>query len=85
MRKNLKKTAIWCNSSLCLVLIIIEMIPLFISSVVVILLSPLFAFVSANGYKLHNSTSDNWWKLYKTFLIKYCTEDLPIIVYTNNF
>lgn len=61
------------------------MIPLLISSLLVILISPLFAFVSANGYKLEGTASEGWWELYKTFLIKYCTKDLPIIVYINNF
>lgn len=62
------------------------MIPLFISSLVVILLSPFFAFVSANGFKLlEGQKSRSWWGQYKAALIKFCTDDLPIVVYSNRY
>lgn len=83
MRETLKKIAWWCNMSLHFVLGILPMIILAISSLVVILLSPLFAFVSANGQKLNYQT-ESWWKLYKAGLIMSCTKLLPIVIFYKN-
>lgn len=83
MNKNLEKIAWWCNMSLAFVLCILPFVILAIDSLVVILLSPLFAFVSANDQKL-NYPTESWWKLYKDGLILACTELLPIVVYIKN-
>lgn len=84
MNKILEKIAWWCNMSLAFVLCALPLILLAISSLVVILLSPLFAFVSANGRKL-NYPTESWWKLYKDGLIMSCTELLPIVIFYNHF
>lgn len=91
MRKTLKEIALWLNQGLACVLTVLVIIPLVISSLVVILLSPLIAFVGTNGcklgdeYKQGHMTSASWWKTYKTGLVVACTEMLPIVVYKNNF
>lgn len=84
MRKSLKKIIWWCNALLALVLITLENIPLAISSLVVIVLSPFLAFVIANGFKLKYSTPESWWELYKITLIRLCTDDLPIVVFNKH-
>lgn len=83
MNKILKKIAWWGNLSLAYVLIALPFVILAIDSLVVIVLSPLFAFVSANGQKL-NYPTESWWKLYKAGLIMSCTKALPIVVYIKN-
>lgn len=91
MSKTLKEIARWCNQLLACVPILLVLFVLIISSLVVILLSPLIAFVGANEYKLsaneynQGRTKVSWWKTYKTGLIATCTEWLPIVVYKNNF
>ena len=84
MQETLEKIARWCNMSLAFVLCALPLTFLAISSLVVILLSPLFAFISANGQKL-NYPTESWWKLYKSGLIMSCTELLPIVVFYNHF
>lgn len=85
MRKKLKRIVWWLNFGLECVPIVLVLFTLAISSLVMIVFSPLLAFFSANGWKLAHTTSDSWWGTYKTSLIDFCTEALPIVVYMNNF
>lgn len=85
MSKTLKRIAQLLNLGLTCVLTVIIMFTLVISSLVVIILSPLLAFVGANGYKMAHTTTANWWEIYKARLVDTCTDDLPIVVYMNNF
>lgn len=85
MSKMLKRIAQLLNLGLTCVLTAIIMLNLVISSLVVIILSPLIAFVGANGYKMAQTTSVSWWQIYKDRLIDACTDMLPIVVYMNNF
>ena len=91
MRNFLKETARWCNRLLFCVPVLLMLFALILSSLVVILLSPLIAFVGANEYKLGaneynqgHTTSASWWQIYKDDLIIACTELLPIVAYKNN-
>lgn len=91
MRNFLKGTARWCNRALFCVPVLLVLSVLIISSLVVILLSPLIAFVGANEYKLGaneynqgRTTSLSWWQIYKDDLVVVCTELLPIVVYKNS-
>lgn len=83
MNKILKKIAWWGNLSLAYVLIALPFFILAIDSLVVIVLSPFLAFVSANADKL-GFPKESWWKLYKDGLILSCTKSLPIVVYIKN-
>lgn len=85
MSKMLKRIAQLLNLGLTCVLTAIIMFTLVISSLVVIILSPLIAFVGANGYKMAQTTAVSWWQIYKDRLIDTCTDMLPIVVYMNNF
>lgn len=86
MRKTLKRIAELLNLGLTCVLAAIIMFTLAISSLVVIILSPLIAFVGANGYKMvQTTTTVSWWQIYKDRLIETCTDMLPIVVYMNNY
>lgn len=85
MNKILKKIAWWCNVLLASVLVVIEMVSLLIGSLVVIVISPLLAFVNANNFKLEDQTSRSWWGQYKVALIEFCTDELPIVVYSRHF
>lgn len=85
MSKTLKHIAQLLNLGLTCVLTAIIMFTLVISSLVVIMLSPLIAFVGANGYKMAQTTAVSWWQIYKDRLIDTCTDMLPIVVYKNNF
>lgn len=85
MSKTLKRIAQLLNLGLTCVITAIIMFTLAISSLVVIILSPLIAFVGANGYKMAQTTTANWWEIYKARLVDTCTEDLPIVVYVKNF
>ena len=79
MRKMLKEIARWCNRLVAGIPIVLVLIPLFISSLILIILSPLFAFFGANGCKLAYTISESWWEIYKRNLIVTCTELLPIV------
>lgn len=83
MKETLKKIAWWCNMSLAFVLCALPFVILAIDSLVVIVLSPFLAFVSANANKL-GFPKESWWKLYKDGLILSCTKALPIVVYIKN-
>ena len=85
MRKFFKKTAWWGNVLLASVLVVIEMVSLLISSLAVIVISPLLAFVNANYNKLEDQTSKSWWGQYVYALIESCTDELPIVVYSRHF
>ena len=85
MRKTLKRIAELLNLGLTCVFIAPVIFTIVISSLVTIMLSPLIAFVGANGYKMANTTAVSWWQIYKDRLIDTCTDMLPIVVYINNF
>lgn len=79
MSKTLKHTAQLLNLGLTFVPTAIVLFPLVISSLILIMLSPLLAFFGANGCKLQYTTSESWWEIYKRNLIMLCTELLPIV------
>ena len=79
MSKNLRRIAWYINFGFTCVPTTIVLFTLAISSLVVIILSPLFAFLGANGCKLQYTTSESWWEIYKRNLILSCTELLPIV------
>ena len=81
MNKTLKKIVWWCNMLLALMFITMVYIPLTVSSLVLIILSPFIALFGANSVKLQYSTPESWWELYTSNLIMLCTDDLPIIVF----
>lgn len=85
MSKTLKRIAQLLNLGLTYVFVSPVIFTLVISSLVTIMLSPLIAFVGANGYKMANTTAVSWWQIYKDRLIDTCTDMLPIVVYINNF
>lgn len=79
MRKTLKRIALWLNQELAFILIALVVFILGISRLLIIVLSPLLAFVRANEYKLASTTTASWWEIYKRNLILSCTELLPIV------
>jgi hypothetical protein len=91
MRNFMKGTVRWCNQLLFYVLVLIMLSALVISSLVIILISPLIAFAGANEYKLGDNkynqghaTSASWWQVYKDDLIFVCTKLLPMVAYKNS-
>ena len=85
MRKTLKRIARLLNQGLASIPIVLVLFSLIVSSLVVILLSPLIAFFGTNEYKLTYTTSASWWKSYKMAFINTYTEFLPIVVYVKHF
>lgn len=85
MSKTLKCIVRWLNQGLAFMLIALVVFILGISRLLIIILSPLIAFVGANGYKMAQTTTVSWWQIYKDRLIDTCTDMLPIVVYMNNF
>lgn len=85
MRKTLKCIAWLLNLVLASTPMVLVLFILGISSLLIIVFSPLLAFVRANEYKLVYKTSESWWEIYKTGLVALCTELLPIMVYAKNF
>ena len=81
MSKTLKRIVRWCNQLLAFILIALVMFILGISRLLIIVFSPLLAFVRANEYKLASTTTASWWELYKSDLITLCTDSLPIVVF----
>lgn len=79
MRKKLQYIAWYVNFGFTCVPTAIVLFPLVISSLILIILSPLLAFFGANGCKLQYTTSESWWEIYKRNLIMLCTELLPIV------
>lgn len=84
MRETLKEIVWRCNQSLVWLLMALPMIIIALSSLVLIVLSPLIAILCANSRKL-DFPMESWWKLYKASLIEICTDDLPIVIFYNHF
>lgn len=84
MRKTLKRIALWLNQELAFILIVLVVFILGISRLLIIVFSPLLAFVRANEYKLASTTTASWWETYKAGLVDACTELLPIMAYEKN-
>lgn len=61
MSKTLRRIAWYINFAVTCVPMLFVLFPLVISSLVVIILSPLLAFLSANGCKLQYTTQETWW------------------------
>lgn len=80
MRKTLKRIALWLNQELAFILIGLVLFILVISRLLIIILSPLFAFVRAN----EDTTSASWWEAYKAGLVDACTDLVPIMAYEKN-
>jgi hypothetical protein len=85
MSKILKRIVRLLDQGLAFILIGLALFILVISRLLIIILSPLIAFVGANGYKMAQTTTVSWWQIYKDRLIDTCTDMLPIVVYMNNF
>lgn len=79
MRKMLKCIAWLLNLVLACVPVVLVLFVLVIGSLLMIVFSPLLAFLGANGCKLQYTTSESWWEIYKRNLILSCTELLPIV------
>lgn len=84
MRKTLKRIALWLNQELAFILIALVLFILAISRLLIIILSPLFAFVSANENKLGSTTTASWWEAYKAGLVDAYTDLAPILAYEKN-
>lgn len=83
MRKMLKHIVRLLNQGLASIPMILVLFILGISSLLIIVFSPLLAFFCANEDKLVYKTSESWWKIYKTSLVALCTKLLPIGVYVD--
>lgn len=83
MSKTLKRIAWWLNLVLGSIPMILVLFILGISSLLIIVFSPLLAFFCANEDKLVYKTSESWWEIYKTSLVALCTKLLPIGVYVD--
>ena len=81
MSKTLQRIAWYINFAVTCVPTAIVLFTLAISSLVVIILSPLFAFLGANGCKLQYKTPETWWEIYKRNLYVLCTDCLPIVMW----
>ena len=79
MNKTLEKFAWYVNFGFTFVFTMLVVLPLVISSLILIILSPLLAFFGANCCKLEYTTPESWWKLYKRNIIMLCTDELPIV------
>lgn len=84
MSKMLRRIVRLLDQGLAFMLIVLVLFSLVVSSLVVITLSPIIAFVGANEHKLTSTTSASWWKSYEMAFINTYTEFLPIIVYVKN-
>lgn len=84
MSKRLRHIVRLLDQGLAFILIVLVLFSLVISSLVVIILSPIIAFVGANEHKLTYTTSASWWEAYKAGLVDACTELLPIMAYEKN-
>ena len=84
MRKKLKRIALWLNQELAFILIALVVFILSISRLLIIVFSPLLAFVRANEYKLASTTTASWWEAYKAGLVDVCTDLVPIMAYEKN-
>lgn len=84
MYKLIKHTAQLLNRGLSFMLIAIVVFILGISRLIIIVLSPLIAFVRANEYKLASTTTASWWEAYKAGLVDACTDLVPIMAFEKN-
>lgn len=84
MRKTLKRIALWLNQGLAFILITLLLFILGISRLLIIILTPLFAFVRANEDKLESTTTASWWEAYKAGLVDAYTDLVPILAYEKN-
>lgn len=80
MSKMLKRIAQLLNQGLAFMLIALVVFILGISRLLIIVLSPLIAFVRAN----EDTTSASWWEAYKAGLVDACTDLVPIMAYEKN-
>lgn len=81
MSKTLKRIAWYINFAVTCVPMLFVLFPLAISSLIVIILSPLIAFLGTNGCKLQYKTPETWWEIYKRNLYILCTDCLPIVMW----
>lgn len=81
MSKNLRRIVWYINFAVTCVPMLLVLIPLAISSLIVIILSPFIAFLGANGCKLQYTTQETWWEIYKRNLYVLCTDCLPIVMW----
>lgn len=79
MHKTLQRIAWYINFGFTCVPTVLVELPLVISSLILIIFSPLIAFLGANGCKLQYTTPESWWEIYKRNLILLCTKLLPIV------
>lgn len=84
MYKLVKHTAQLLNWGLAFILIALVVFILGISRLLIIVLSPLIAFVRANEYKLASTTTASWWEAYKAGLVDACTDLVPIMAFEKN-
>ena len=84
MSKTLKRIVRLLDQGLAFILIALVLFILGISRLLIIILSPLFAFVRANEYKLDSTTKASWWEAYKADLVDECTDLVPILAYEKN-
>lgn len=81
MSKTLKRIVWYINFAVTCVPMLFVLFPLAISSLIVIILSPLIAFLGANGCKLQYKTPETWWEIYKRNLYILFTDCLPIVMW----
>lgn len=81
MSKMLRRIVRLLDQGLAFMLIVLVLFPLVISSLVVIILSPLIAFLGTNGCKLQYKTPETWWEIYKRNLYVLFTDCLPIVMW----
>ena len=84
MYKLIKHTAQLLNQGLTFIIIAVVLFILGISRLLIIVLSPLIAFVRANEYKLASTTTASWWEAYKAGLVDACTDLVPIMAFEKN-
>lgn len=84
MYKLIKHTAQLLNQGLAFIIIAVVLFILGISRLLIIVLSPLIAFVCANEYKLASTTTASWWEAYKAGLVDACTDLVPIMAFEKN-
>lgn len=84
MYKLIKHTAQLLNRGLAFIIIAVVLFIFGISRLLIIVLSPLIAFVRANEYKLASTTTASWWEAYKAGLVDACTDLVPIMAYEKN-
>lgn len=81
MSKTLKRIVWYINFAVTCVPMLFVLFPLAISSLIVIILSPLIAFLGTNGCKLQYKIPETWWEIYKRNLYVLFTDCLPIVMW----